>query len=201
MFREAASHSTWVLAAVASLALAGCGDDPTAARPGPPSGGQDVVLDFSRYVEEVAPALARNSCSAGGDCHGAGLRGTPPGPSRIELFARDRWSLLDHLQVDRCHVVGFSLGGAVALEMALQQPSRAQRLVMINAIPSYRVDHWRKWLEAHLQINLVRWVCRGRRDWSLGGCSRKLTRRPCVGGSSRWWVRTRAGPTWTRCAP
>jgi hypothetical protein len=76
MFRDTANHSACVLAAAAVLALTGCGDDPAATRPGPPSGGQEVVLDFSRYVEEVAPALARNNCSAGGDCHGAGLRGT-----------------------------------------------------------------------------------------------------------------------------
>ena len=42
----------------------------------------------------------------------------------------------------------FSLGGAVALEMALQRPDAVTRLVMINALPSYRIDHWRKWLEA-----------------------------------------------------
>ena len=71
MFRDA----PWTFVAVGCLTLVGCGDDATT-RPDPPSGGREVVLDFDRYVDEVAPVLARNGCSAVGDCHGAGLRGT-----------------------------------------------------------------------------------------------------------------------------
>ena len=48
------------------------------------------------------------------------------------------------------------MGGAVALEMALQRPQQVSRLVTINSLPSYRVDHWRKWLELNLQIGLVK---------------------------------------------
>lgn len=102
------------------------------------------------------PALRQHFRLVVPDLRGAGLSGKPTGPYTLAGFAADLWALLDHLQIERCHLVGFSLGGAVALEMALQQPARAQRLVMINALPSYRVDHWRKWIEAHLQIGMVR---------------------------------------------
>src|ERR1700691_5136284 len=60
------------------------------------------------------------------------------------------WSLLDHLHVARVSVVGFSLGGAVALEMALQRPGSVPRLALINSLATYRIDHWRKWLEARV---------------------------------------------------
>ena len=60
------------------------------------------------------------------------------------------------LDIERVHLVGFSLGGAVALEMALAQPARVRSLVTINSLPSYRIDHWRKWMEVHLQASMVR---------------------------------------------
>jgi 3-oxoadipate enol-lactonase len=73
----------------------------------------------------------------------------------IPGFAEMLWSLLDHLHVARVSVVGFSLGGAVALEMALQRPDSVPRLVLINSLATYRIDHWRKWLEARIPPLLV----------------------------------------------
>ncbi len=102
------------------------------------------------------PALREHYKVILADLRGSGLSGKPDGPYSIEGFADDLWQLLSHLHIEHCHLVGFSLGGAVAMEMALQQPKRAQRLVTINALPSYRIDHWRKWLEAHMQIAMVR---------------------------------------------
>lgn len=48
------------------------------------------------------------------------------------------------------------MGGAVALEMALQRPAAVPRLVLINSLASYRIDDWRKWLEARLSGAAVR---------------------------------------------
>jgi pimeloyl-ACP methyl ester carboxylesterase len=47
------------------------------------------------------------------------------------------------------------LGGAVALEMALQRPESVPRLALINSLASYRIDHWRKWLEARVPALLI----------------------------------------------
>lgn len=41
-------------------------------------------------------------------------------------------ALLDALGIDRAHVVGNSLGGACALRMALEQPGRVDRLVLMG---------------------------------------------------------------------
>jgi pimeloyl-ACP methyl ester carboxylesterase len=76
----------------------------------------------------------------------------------IAGFAEALWSLLDELEVARPNIVGFSLGGAVALEMALQRPACVPRLALINSLASYRIDHWRKWLEARIPAMLVRLV-------------------------------------------
>lgn len=90
------------------------------------------------------------------DLRGSGLSAGPPGPYTVEKFARDLWALVDALEVREVDVVGFSLGGAVALEMALQQPDRVPRLALINSLESYRADHWRKWLEARMHTWAVR---------------------------------------------
>jgi pimeloyl-ACP methyl ester carboxylesterase len=89
------------------------------------------------------------------DLRGSGRSGKPRGPYRIADFAADVWALLRRLGIERTHLVGFSLGGAVALEMALRRPERVDRLVMINALPHYS-DTWRKWFEANLTFAMVR---------------------------------------------
>lgn len=91
----------------------------------------------------------------------ADLPGCGESPARsvqasIGAFAALLWQVLDRLHCARPMLVGFSLGGAVALEMALQRPESCRRLVTINSLPSYRVDHWRKALELHAQLAMVR---------------------------------------------
>lgn len=90
------------------------------------------------------------------DLRGCGESQATPGRYSIAQFAGDLWCLLDRLGIDRPMLVGFSMGGAVALEMALQRPQAVHRLATINSLPSYRVDHWRKALELYLQIGMVR---------------------------------------------
>ncbi|MBD8527965.1 alpha/beta fold hydrolase [Pseudomarimonas arenosa] len=102
------------------------------------------------------PAWSRQFQLIVPDLRGCGRSERPPGSYSIAGFAADLASLLDRLAIQHCAVVGFSMGGAVALELALQQPQRISRLVTINSLPSYRVDHWRKALEYHVQMALVR---------------------------------------------
>lgn len=89
------------------------------------------------------------------DLPGSGHRTPASEKCSIPGFAETLWSLLDHLRIARVSVVGFSLGGAVALEMALQRPDSVPRLVLINSLATYRIDHWRKWLEARIPPLLV----------------------------------------------
>ena len=90
------------------------------------------------------------------DLRGSGLSDSPRGPYSIALFATDVWALLDQLHITRVHLLGFSLGGAVAFEMALLRPHAVTRVMTINTLPSYRLDTWRKRVELLSQIALVR---------------------------------------------
>jgi 3-oxoadipate enol-lactonase len=101
------------------------------------------------------------------DLPGSGHSPPPPDEYTIGGFAAALWSLLDHLQVSRANIIGFSLGGAVALEMAAQRPASVPRLGLINSLATYRPDHWRKWLEARVSAALVRLLGMRRAAWLL----------------------------------
>jgi 3-oxoadipate enol-lactonase len=104
------------------------------------------------------------------DLPGCGHSGPLRADCSIEKFAASLWLLLDHLEIPKTSIMGFSLGGAVALEMALQRPDAVPRLALINSLASYKIDTWSKWLEARLPSALVRilgmqltgWLCAAR---------------------------------------
>ena len=68
--------------------------------------------------------------------HRRGLGGSTypvdAGPTSVAVQAKDAVGLLDHLGVDRAHLVGHSLGGAIALEVAAQYPTRVASLVLLE---------------------------------------------------------------------
>lgn len=101
------------------------------------------------------PALERRFRVIVPDLPGCGFSSPPRGAYSIESFAGALWSLLDQLEVPRINIVGFSMGGAVALEMALQRPSLVPRLALINSLATYR-DQWRKWMYARSCGVLIR---------------------------------------------
>jgi 3-oxoadipate enol-lactonase len=75
---------------------------------------------------------------------GFGRSARPRGPYTIAQHAADALALLDHLGIERCHVVGHSMGGAIALEMVLEQPVRVASLILLNSQPSFEIDSWHK---------------------------------------------------------
>jgi pimeloyl-ACP methyl ester carboxylesterase len=101
------------------------------------------------------------------DLPGSGHSPPPRDEYTIAGCASAVWSLLDHLGVSRTNIIGFSLGGAVALEMAAQRPASVPRLGLINSLATYRTDDWRKWLEVHVSATLVRLLGMRRAAWLL----------------------------------
>ena len=83
------------------------------------------------------------------DCRGAGASAPLDGPIAIRDLARDALALLDHLGLERIPVIGRSMGGMIAQELALLAPSRVERLVLVST--SGRVD-------AHLREVFLHWA-------------------------------------------
>lgn len=46
---------------------------------------------------------------------------------------RDALAVLDHLKIDRAHIIGLSMGGYTALQVALHHPGRVRSLVLAGA--------------------------------------------------------------------
>ncbi|MEE2638077.1 MAG: 3-oxoadipate enol-lactonase [Acidobacteriota bacterium] len=66
------------------------------------------------------------------DTRGHGHSDTPPGPYTLEQLGRDVIAVLDDLGCTRAHVCGISLGGMVALWLAIHTPHRVNRIIAAN---------------------------------------------------------------------
>ena len=63
---------------------------------------------------------------------GGSARPVATGPTSVAVQTEDAARLLDHLGADRAHVMGHSLGGAIALELAAQYPTRVASLALLE---------------------------------------------------------------------
>ncbi len=67
------------------------------------------------------------------DLQGHGRTADIDRPIDVRLMAGDVAALIDHLHLATPDVVGYSLGGGVALQTAAQYPTKVRRLVMVSA--------------------------------------------------------------------
>jgi pimeloyl-ACP methyl ester carboxylesterase len=87
---------------------------------------------------QLAAFSTRFRCFAP-DIRGFGL--SPKiGPYTVPRFAADIWRLLDERGIERFSLMGHSMGGAVALQMGVEQPQRIERLVLADTLPSFRTN-------------------------------------------------------------
>jgi pimeloyl-ACP methyl ester carboxylesterase len=97
--------------------------------------GEDVVFisgladEGACWVDQVAGLRDRYRVTTF-DNRGVGRSATPDGEFRIVDFAADTAALLEALGIDRAHVVGSSMGGAIAQELALARPGMLRSLVL-----------------------------------------------------------------------
>jgi pimeloyl-ACP methyl ester carboxylesterase len=77
----------------------------------------------------VLPTLAERNQVIAVDLQGHGRTADIDRPIDIRLMADDIAALIDHLGLDRPALVGYSLGGGVALQTAVKYPAKVGRLV------------------------------------------------------------------------
>ena len=99
-------------------------------------------LGYARWGwEPVLPGLAERCEVISFDNRGIGDSDVPPGPYTVADMATDAVRVLDEAGVERAHVVGTSLGGMVAQELALTFPERVDRLVLACTTPGGPKSH------------------------------------------------------------
>lgn len=97
-------------------------------------------LDVSE-CGQLVDALATRYRVLAFDNRGAGRTDKPDEPYSVRQMARDTTGLMRALGIERAHVVGMSLGGRIALDLALAYPGRVRSLILVST--SARVE--RRW--------------------------------------------------------
>ncbi|MCA9830168.1 MAG: alpha/beta fold hydrolase [Dehalococcoidia bacterium] len=77
-----------------------------------------------------APALAKHFRVTTFDNRGSGRTTAPDEPYSMRLMAADTAALMDSLGIAHAHVVGASMGGMIAQELAINFPEKVDRLVI-----------------------------------------------------------------------
>jgi 3-oxoadipate enol-lactonase len=75
------------------------------------------------------------------DNRGVGESDVPEGPYAVSQMAADAVAVLDDAGVERAHVLGVSLGGYIAQEIALTYPDRVRKLVLGSTAPGGTRSH------------------------------------------------------------
>ncbi len=106
---------------------------------------EEQVADFSRDYQVITV-----------DLRGHGRSDKPPGPYSIGLFAADVAGLLEGLKTGPVHVVGLSMGSAVAWHLALDHGEFVRTLVLTNMSAEVPVKGLRARFAFSLRVFIIK---------------------------------------------
>ncbi|MDH5508319.1 MAG: alpha/beta hydrolase, partial [Anaerolineae bacterium] len=66
------------------------------------------------------------------DVRGHGLTAKPKGPYSVPMFAADAAALIQALELAPAHIVGLSMGGWIAFQLAVSYPNLLKSMTIIN---------------------------------------------------------------------
>jgi 3-oxoadipate enol-lactonase len=96
-----------------------------------------LIMGFSAHSMMwmmQTPVLAQHFRVITFDNRGVGRSDAPEGPYSTRQMADDASGLLEHLGIERAHVVGWSMGGMIAQELALNHANQLDRLVLMASL-------------------------------------------------------------------
>lgn len=91
------------------------------------------AMHFRSSFGDMLAALPEGHAVIGVEQQGHGHTPNHEGPITLAAMRRDTLAVLDALGVERAHVVGFSAGGMLGLELAVNAPARVASLTAISA--------------------------------------------------------------------
>jgi pimeloyl-ACP methyl ester carboxylesterase len=98
------------------------------------------------------PALAKGRQVIAVDLQGHGRTADIDRPLSVELMADDIAALIKYLGIERADLMGYSLGGGVALQTAIRHPERVGKLVVVST-PFRRSGFYPNILAQQGQVN------------------------------------------------
>ena len=87
-------------------------------------------VSFDYWNPNIIEEFSKNFNVIVFDNRGAGRTDKPDTEYSIKLFADDTIGLMEALNIERAHVLGHSMGGAIAQEIVLNYPERVEKLVL-----------------------------------------------------------------------
>ncbi len=90
-------------------------------------------LGSSEMFGPILPTLAGDHRVVAVDLQGHGRTADIDRPIDLALMAGDIAALIDHLGLDQPDVLGYSLGGGVAFQLAFRHPEKIRRLISVSA--------------------------------------------------------------------
>jgi pimeloyl-ACP methyl ester carboxylesterase len=93
-----------------------------------------------RHVGPNLPALSEKRKVIAVELQGHGRTADIDRPLSFEAMADDIAALMKYLGIERADVMGYSLGGGVALQTAIRHPGSVRKLVVVSA--PFKRDGW-----------------------------------------------------------
>ena len=112
------------------------------------------LSDDLRLWNHLIPELSANYCTLAIDLRGHGSSSKPNTSYSIEQFSMDIYGLLVKLNIKKAHFIGFSMGGAIAQEFAVNYPDMVSSLILISSFSYASSDLNRRLLK--LRESLVK---------------------------------------------
>ena len=87
--------------------------------------------DLNGWALQI-PEFAKKYRVIAFDNRGSGRTDAPDMPYSIRMMAEDTVGLMDALSIEKAHVLGVSMGGYIAQELAIRYPSRVASLTLVT---------------------------------------------------------------------
>ncbi|MEP6729511.1 MAG: alpha/beta fold hydrolase [bacterium] len=89
-------------------------------------------------------ALARAFTVITYDVRGHGKTAKPGGKYTVPQFSEDAAKLMRHLELGPTHVMGISMGGMIAFQLAADHPDLVRSLIIVNSGPEMILRTWKE---------------------------------------------------------
>jgi len=114
----------------------------------------------------VAKVLAQDYCVTSIDVRNHG-KSFHENNMDYNCLAQDVINLLDHLNIEQAYVLGHSMGGKIAIQLALSFPKRVKKLIVADIAPVQYPAHHTKIIEGLKAIDLTQVTKRSDADKQL----------------------------------